>query len=253
MTATMVSAQRYLTGVRAVIDRLAESQAASIDAAADLVVAALRSGGLLQAFGTGHSEAVAMDFAGRAGGLVPTNRILLRDLVVFGDAAPEILHDNKLERDPEIAGRLYELAAPRPEDVFVMASQSGINGGVVEMALLIKQHGHRLIALTSAQHTVRVAPRHPSGRRLADIADVVLDNGAPYGDALLPLPGGGTVCPVSSVTNALIAQLLIAEVVRRIQAAGEEAPVYLSANVPGGDEHNHTLESRYAGRVRRTA
>jgi uncharacterized phosphosugar-binding protein len=253
MTATMVSAQRYLTSVRAVIDRVAETQASSIDAAADLVVAALRSGGLLQAFGTGHSEGVAMDFAGRAGGLVPTNRILLRDLVVFGDAAPEILHDNKLERDPGIAGRLYELAAPRPEDVFVMASQSGINGGVVEMALLIKQHGHRLIAITSAQHTARVTPRHPSGQRLADIADVVLDNGAPYGDALLPLPGGGTVCPVSSVTNALVAQLLIAEVVRRIQAAGEEAPVYLSANVPGGDEHNHTLESRYAGRVRRTA
>ena len=253
MTATLVSAQRYLTGVRAVIDRVAETQAAGIDSAADLVVAALRSGGLLQAFGTGHSEAVAMDFAGRAGGLVPTNRILLRDLVVFGDAAPEILHDNKLERDPGIAGRLYELAAPRPEDVFVMASQSGINGGVVEMALLIKQHGHRLIAITSAQHTVRVAPRHPSGQRLADIADVVLDNGAPYGDALLPLPGGGTVCPVSSVTNALLVQLLIAEVVRRLQAAGEVAPVYLSANVPGGDEHNHTLESRYAGRVRRTA
>lgn len=248
-----VSAHGYLTRVRDVIDRLVASEASGIDRAADLIVRALDAGGLLQAFGTGHSEAVAMDFAGRAGGLVPTNRILLRDLVVFGDAAPEILQDSRLERDPGIAHRLYELAEPRPEDVFVLASQSGINGGVVEMALLIKQRRHPLIAITSAQHTVRVAPRHPSGQRLADIADVVLDNGAPYGDALLPLPGGGTVCPVSSVTNALLAQLVVAEVVRRIEAAGEVAPVYLSANVPGGDEHNHTLESRYAGRVRRTA
>jgi len=249
----VVTADGYVSGIRSVIDRLADSQAANVTVAAELIADALGAGGILQAFGTGHSEAVAMDFAGRAGGLVPTNRILLRDLVVFGGEAPEILHNEKLERDPEIAHRLYEIASPRPEDVFVMASQSGINGGVVEMALLIKQRGHRLIAITSVEHTMRVAPRHPSGKRLADVADVVLDNGAPYGDALLSLESGGAVCPVSSVTNALIAQLVVAEVVRRIEAAGEVAPVYLSANVPGGDEHNHTLESRYAGRVRRTA
>ena len=249
----VVTADRYVTAVQSLIERIADTQATAVGDTAELIVAALRAGGILQAFGTGHSEAVAMDFAGRAGGLVPTNRILLRDLVVFGGAAPEILQNEKLERDPGIANQLYELAAPRPEDVFVMASQSGINGGVVEMALLIKQRGHHLIAITSAEHTARVAPRHPSGQRLADVADVVLDNGAPYGDALLSLESGGAVCPVSSVTNALIAQLVVAEVVRRIEAAGEVAPVYLSANVPGGDEHNHTLESRYAGRVRRTA
>jgi uncharacterized phosphosugar-binding protein len=248
-----ITAAGYVSAIQALIERIAATEADRVGAAAELIVGALRAGGILQAFGTGHSEAVAMDFAGRAGGLVPTNRILLRDLVVFGGAAPEILHNEKLEREPEIANRLYELAAPRPEDVFVMASQSGINGGVVEMALLIKQRGHHLIAITSAEHTIRVAPRHPSGKRLAEVADVVLDNGAPYGDALLSLRGGGAVCPVSSVTNALITQLLVAEVVRRIEAAGEVAPVYLSANVPGGDEHNHTLESRYAGRVRRTA
>lgn len=249
----VVTADRYVSGIRSVIGRLADSQAANVAVAAQLIADALRAGGILQAFGTGHSEAVATDFAGRAGGLVPTNRILLRDLVVFGGEAPEILRNEKLERDPEIAARLYEIASPRPEDVFVMASQSGINGGVVEMALLIKQRGHRLIAITSVEHTLRVAPRHPSGQRLADVADVVLDNGAPYGDALLSLESGGAVCPVSSVTNALIAQLVVAEVVRRIEAAGEVAPVYLSANVPGGDEHNHALESRYAGRIRRTA
>jgi uncharacterized phosphosugar-binding protein len=248
-----VTAHGYVAAIQSVIDRIALTQADNVSQAADHIAAALSAGGLLQAFGTGHSEAVAVDFTGRAGGLVPTNKILLRDLVVYGGADPKILEDEKLERDPSIAARLYEIAAPRPEDVFVMASQSGINGGIVEMALLIKQRGHKLIAITSVEHTVRVSPRHPSGQRLADIADVVLDNGAPYGDALLSLDSGGAVCPVSSVTNALIAQLVVAEVVRRIEAAGEVAPVYLSANVPGGDERNHTLESRYAGRVRRTA
>ncbi|GAB3939871.1 hypothetical protein GCM10027614_22680 [Micromonospora vulcania] len=111
----------------------------------------------------------------------------------------------------------------------MVASQSGINGSVVELAALVTERGHPLIAVTSVEHTARVAPRHPSGQRLADLADVVLDNGAPYGDALLPLEGGGAVCAVSSVTTALLAQLLTAEVVRRFHQAGE---VPLSTSPP---------------------
>jgi uncharacterized phosphosugar-binding protein len=253
MSERVVSARAYHDAIVDVLARMVDTETSPLERAAELIVRSLAGGGVIQAFGTGHSESLAMDLAGRAGGFVPTNRISLHDVVLFGDEKPEILHNEKLERDPEIAHRLYELAAPRPQDVFVVASQSGINGCVVEMALLIKQRRHHLIAITSAEHTARVTPRHPSGRRLADIADVVLDNGAPYGDALLPLASGGSVCAVSSVTNALLAQLLVAEVVRRIEAAGQVPPIYLSANVPGGDEHNHTLESRYAGRIRRTA
>lgn len=95
-------------------------------------------------------------------------------------------------------------------------------------------------------HTSRVEPGHPSGKRL-------IDNHAPYGDAVLPLPAGGTVCAVSTVTGAVLAQMIVAEVLRRLLDAGEEPPVYLSKNVPGGDDHNETLEARYAGRIRRTA
>ena len=248
-----VSAAAYAEATQTVIDRVVTNTGSEVAAAAGIIADALRAGGVLQAFGTGHSEALAMELVGRAGGLVPTNKISLRDVVLFGDAPREVLHNEKLERDPDIAHRLYALAAPSPQDVFVVASNSGINGCIVEFALLVKEHGHQLIAITSAAHTARVTPRHPSGRRLAEIADVVLDNGAPYGDALLPLPGGGTVGAVSSITAALLGQSLIIEAVRQLQAAGEVPPIYLSANVPGGDEHNHTLESRYAGRIRRTA
>ena len=248
-----VSAQAYLDALGPILAKVKRQADGPVQEAADLVVASLRAGGVLQAFGTGHSEALAMELAGRAGGLVPTNRISLRDVVIFGGEPPAVLGDGHLERDPSIARRLYELARPSPADVFVVGSNSGVNGSVVELARLVKRRGHRLIAITSFTQTAAVDSRHPSGTRLVDHADVALDNGAPYGDAVLPLPGGGTVCAVSSITSALLAQLVVGEVVRRLLEAGEAPPVYLSANVPGGDDHNSVLEARYTGRIRRTA
>ena len=252
MVAT-VSAEAYVAELRPVMDRVSEQASGPVQRAADLVVESLRAGGVLQAFGSGHSEALAMELAGRAGGLVPTNRIALRDVVLLGGESPDVLARGMLERDPAIAHRLYDLTKPEAADVFVIASNSGVNGSIVEMARVVKEHGHPLVAITSLDHSNGVDSRHPSGDKLVDHADVVLDNGAPYGDAILELAGGGKVCAVSSITAALLAQMLAAEVVRRLVDAGEKPPVYLSANIPGGDEHNDTLEQKYAGRIRRTA
>jgi uncharacterized phosphosugar-binding protein len=247
-----LSADGFLRVVTDTVERVSASQRKGVLRAADLIVAALQAGGVVHAFGSGHSEAFAMEVAGRAGGLVPTNRIALRDLVLFGGEPPSVLGP-MLERDPSVAHRLYALAPVEPGDVFVFASNSGVNGSIVEFATLVKERGHGLIAVTSLAHSAGVDSRHPSGRKLSDIADVVLDNGAPYGDATLPLPGGGAVGAISSITAALLAQQVAVEVVRRMVEAGEAPPVYLSANIPGGDEHNHKLEARYAGRIRRGA
>jgi uncharacterized phosphosugar-binding protein len=248
-----VTSSEYLRQIEAVVRRVGSGQQDEKNRAAKLLTESVRNGGVIQAFGCGHSEALAMEIAGRAGGLVPTNRIALRDIVLYGGDPLEALADPMVERGTEIAHRLYELAPVKPDDAFVIASNSGINGAVVEMALLVKERGHALVAITSAQHSAGVDSRHPSGRKLGDIADVVLDNGAPYGDATLPLPGGGAVGAVSSITAALLAQQLVTEVVANLLAAGITPPVYLSDNVPGGKEHNAHLEARYAGRIRRTA
>jgi uncharacterized phosphosugar-binding protein len=248
-----VSAEAYLQALAPIIGAVSEQASGAIQPAADLVVASLRANGVIQAFGSGHSEALAMEIAGRAGGLIATNRIALRDLVLLGGEPREVLSSGILERDPSVSRRLYDLVEPDPADLFVIASNSGVNGSIVELATVVKEHGHPLIAITSRQHTSGVESRHPSGKKLIDFADVVLDNHAPYGDSVLELPGGGKVCAVSSITAALIAQMLVAEVLRRLTEAGETPPVYLSANIPGGDDHNHALEARYAGRIRRTA
>ena len=176
----------------------------------------------------------------------------MRDLVLLGGEPPELLRSAELERDPQYSRKLYELSAAREGDLFIIASNSGVNGSIVELASVVKEKGHPLIAITSLQHTGGMDSRHPSGKKLIDFADVVLDNHAPYGDSVLDLPdGGGKVCAVSSITAALIAQMLVAEVLRRMTDAGETPPVYLSANIPGGDEHNNALEDHYSGRVRR--
>ncbi|MGW4947333.1 sugar isomerase domain-containing protein [Actinoplanes sp. NPDC004185] len=252
-----ITSAAYAEVIAEAITRVGNSQRDAVARAADLLTATLRAGGVIQAFGCGHSEALAMEIAGRAGGLVPTNKIALRDIVLYGGEPAAVLTDPQLERTPSVAHRLYDLAPIKPDDTFVIASNSGVNGAVVEMAQLVKQRGHALIAITSREHSARVDSRHDSGRKLADLADVVLDNGAPYGDAALSYSAGagtaGAVGAVSSITAALLAQQMVTEVVARLLALGITPPVYLSDNVPGGREHNKELEARYAGRIRRTA
>lgn len=243
----------------------ADAAAGGLDRAIDVMTTCIQGGGVIQAFGTGHSQAFAMEIAGRAGGLIPTNAISLRDLALYGSRDADELSGSAMERDPSVVEELFALYPIHPADVFAIASNSGVNGSIVGMALLAKQHGHPVIAVTSLEHTNAVTPKHPSGQRLADIADIVLDNRAPYGDTTVDVPiadsadsadsaspaGSVRVGAVSSVTAAFIAQLLTLGVTERIAATGAVPPVYISANIPEGDEHNNALEARYGNRIKR--
>ncbi|WP_432565448.1 sugar isomerase domain-containing protein [Kineococcus sp. SYSU DK003] len=243
---------------REVVDRLTRLSALAasggLDRAVDLLATCIASGGVVHAFGTGHSEAFAMEIAGRAGGLIPTNKVALRDAALFGNhAISELTGEPPLERDPAIARDVFDTVVRDPRDVFVIASNSGVNGSVVGLALLAAEHGHPVIAVTSLEHTRAVEPKHPSGKRLSEIADVVLDNLAPYGDATLSTVADVAVGAVSSLTAAHLAQLLTIGTVTALTARGQEAPLYVSANVPGGHDRNLAIEARYGNRLRRSA
>ena len=231
----------------------ADADAGRFDAAIDLMVGAIEGGGVIQAFGTASCEAFAMEIAGRAGGLIPTNKIALRDVVLRGSQDIAALSGSALERNPSVVDELFEITPIGPADVFIIASNSGVNGSIVGLALKAKETGHKLIAVTSLEHTKQVAPKHPSGKRLSEVADVVLDNRAPFGDSTLQFPGGIPVGAVSSITAAFIAQLLTIGTAQRIADSGGTPPLYISANIPGGDEHNHKLEALYQGKIRRSA
>ncbi len=245
-------ATRYADEVSSRLARLAQANA-PIDEAIALIADALDAGGVVQAFGTGHSEAFAMEIAGRAGGLIATNRIPLRTLVLRGKRDLSVLGGAELERDPGVAEELLSLFDIQPNDVFIIASNSGVNGSILGVALAAKARGHKVIAVTSLEHTARVPPKHPSGKRLSEVADIVIDNLAPYGDAALELEGGIGVGAVSSITAAFIAQRITIGVAETTRRRGKTPPVYISANIPGGDEHNRALEDLYGERIRREA
>ncbi|WP_091027612.1 sugar isomerase domain-containing protein [Microbacterium oxydans] len=232
------------------IGRVLETQQEAIAQATVLLTDAIGRGGIVQAFGTGHSRAVTLELAGRAGGLAAVGMMAVKDLVLFGDVAAADILDPKYERTPGLAARIYELAAPQPEDAFVIVSNSGINAAIVEMAALARSHGHPIVAITSRIHNASVATRDDSGRNLADQADVVIDNCAPAGDATIDLGDGVRIGAVSNLTGILIAQMLAEGITRELKRSTGAAPVFISANLPEGDAHNAALYTAYGSRVR---
>ena len=243
---------QFLHEVTSRLERLAGPNKA-IDDAVALVADSLEAGGVVQAFGTGHSEAFAMEIAGRAGGLIATNRIALRTLVLRGDRDVAELGGAEFERDPNVGENLLALFDIQPNDVFMIASNSGVNGSILGVALAARSRGHKVIAITSLDHTMKVTPKHPSGKRLSEVADIVIDNLAPFGDSTMQLEGGIGVGPVSSLTAAFIAQRITIGVAETMRQRGKTPPVYISANIPGGEEHNRALEDLYGERIRREA
>lgn len=234
-------------------NKVVETQQPNIQAAADLIVRALGNDGVIQVFGTGHSRSFAMEIAGRAGGLVPASRLAISDLVFFGDTPPLDVLDPLLERDATLARRLLDVHDIHPADVFVICSNSGGNGSTVELARLVKERGHSVIAVTSMDHTQAIESRHPSGQKLYELADVVIDNGGVLGDATLQLPTGGAITATSTLTGSLIAQMLVTEICGLLLEQEQQVPVLLSANIPGGDEHNDELMGRYGNRIKTAA
>lgn len=243
---------RYLSEVS---DRLAKLAGPhpQMDAAVTLLTDALANNGVIQAFGTGHSEIFTMEMVGRAGGLIATNRLALRALVLRGDLDVAALGGAELERDPNVGENLLALFDVRPADVFLIASNSGVNGSILGVALAAKARGNKVIAITSLDHTLKVTPKHPSGKRLSEVADVTIDNLAPFGDSTMALGDGTGVGPVSTLTSAFIAQRLTLGVADALRQRGQRPPVYISANIPGGDAHNRGLEDLYGERIRREA
>lgn len=229
------------------VNQFKASQMPLVKQAAKLLSNSLLQDGVIHVFGAGHSRTFGMEMCGRSGGLVPLNLVGLEDL--SGQGATEGITLIDLERDPQTAHRLMDMHDVRSGDAFIIVSNSGRNGSSVELALECKSRGVSVIVVTSMQHSSNVTSRHPGGLKLYEVADCTVDNCCPYGDTLIEIPGmEEKTGSASTVVGAFIAQLLTAEIIGHYLNAGKTPPVYISANVDGGDEHNSKLQQLYSHR-----
>ncbi len=198
----------------------------------------------------GHSN--EQDFLNRAGG--PAFLQPLAFSLSLNDPVADCLKDRPpaepFDRECELVRLALRAGNLRPGDLVAVGSVSGRNVRPVAIALTCRELGIRTIAFTSMPYTVQVDSAHPSGRKLAEVADVTIDNGAPYGDAAVEIPGcPQKIGPLSTLTGVAIVNALVAETVARLVAAHVVPPVFMSANVDGGDAHNAAQLKANAHRI----
>jgi len=223
----------YLSVIRTMLDELSEDSQA-LRLAADWCAAAVGGGGLVHVFGAGHSHMAAEEAFHRAGGLVPVNAVLVEWLMVHkGDGRAALL-----ERRPGLGEVIVSTEPVEEGDVFFVVSNSGRNPVPIEVAQAAKARGAKVVAITSKKHAEGVATRDPGGAKLSDVADLVLDNHAPLGDAAIEVQEGLKVGGASSVMTLAMIQTIVVETVKILLGQGIEPPVFKSGNVDGSDEWN---------------
>lgn len=237
----------YVETANNIIKKISTEGAPSIEKSAEVFADTLISGKKIFLFGTGHSHMLSEELFYRAGGLVNIQPILVEPLMLHISAS----ESTNAERVEGYAERIFDDYGMAEGDTVVIISNSGRNGVIVDMALLCKEKGLNVIALTNLEHTYAGASRHKSGKRLCEIADIVLDNFGCVGDACVEVEGiEGKICPTSTVTGALILNAIVAEAVDNCAKRGFNPEHFASSNVDGGDEINNALINKYKKEIR---
>ena len=203
----------------------------AISAVAKVIARAVTSERGVFAFGAGHAQAFAMELCHRAGGLPWFVDMSLEDLRPEKRDAACQLGDSVPERDPANGPRLLDYYSVKPGDVVLIASNSGRNGAIVELALECRRRDIYSAAFTSRAHSTSVESRHSSGKRLLEVADAVIDNHCPLGDATVEVEGIGRACAASTASFAVLAQMLNMGVIRELLEQRQPVRLFRSANV----------------------
>lgn len=245
-------ADDYFARATALLARAREQNAPTLKRLGAVIGQSVAAGGVIHTFGSGHSEVIAREIIGRAGGLVGISGLydptggFIENLVGYGT---------------KLAERYDRAYGLRAGETVIVISNSGKNSSPIEVALFAKQKKLHVVALTSVAMAQTVTTVHPGGRRLHEIADDTLDNCAPPGDAIVEIPaipGAGLTAeglakagPVSTVVGAMLLNLLSLEITEWLKAHGHTPPILRSQNLPGAIEYNRELAKKYQGRLSR--
>jgi len=252
-------AQTFLRLSRGLVD-IAESQLSQIQQAADWFAQSILAGRMVHVFGSGHSRIMVEEMWPRYGSFPGFNPIVelslsFHNLVVGANGQRQAMF---LENVSGLAERILRNFALRPTDSALVISSSGCNLVPIEMAEGFQKRGVKVVVIISRRHSEASPSKHPGGKKLQDFANLVLDTGAPPGDAMVSIPGlDAPVAPGSTVGGCLLINAIKAGVAARLTAAGQPPKVLCGAATVGAkraaeifeaayDEHSHRIARLYA-------
>lgn len=233
-----MTANRFLDAIAGVTARIQASQLGAIQAAGAAAADSIAVGRMLHLFGAGHSAIPVMEAFPRIGSFVGFHPLIELPLSFNGQVVGQMgMRQNSfLERTRGYAAEILANYALDARDSLMVFSHSGINALPVEMALLGRQRGLRVIVVTSLAHSLAQAARHPAGR-LCENADIVIDTCVPEGDALVEVPGVAyRVASGSTIAACIIVDAVVAETAAVLAGRGIEPVVYPSHNVAASAE-----------------
>ena len=230
---------RYIDRIMGLLETIDTVEKENIEKAGTMMAETIMNGGILITFGSGHSIVGAKEIVSRAGGLFPAKMIRDPSEGIF----------EKLEGSGTIITAKTEIL---PEDLVIIISNSGRNPAGIEIALKAREIGAKVLAVTSVESSKQLKSRHSSGKRLFEVADLVLDMHSEPGDASMTVEGiKEKVCGTSTVATVALLQSSVLYAVEYMVSKGFNPPIRISANVDGGTERSLEIEKKYAHRIYR--
>ncbi len=227
----------YFDGIGKIVERIRKTQSEKISEAAHVMAEAVHSGHLVHVFGSAHSAIPVMELFPRYGGYVGErgafhpvlNPRLLWWNVVGTGAVKDLLW---LEREKGYIENFLAEQDFQEGDVLLAFSHGGINAAPVEAAVYAKNHGMKVVAVTSMENQILVGKERPDVKKISDVAEICIDNCVPLEDALVPLYGRvEKVSAGSTIAIVTIAQSLNAQVAGELNEKGEKLKIFVSPNV----------------------
>lgn len=237
----------FLPRLIALLQEVEMLEDTAMEAAAEAAYRSILGGGLLHVFATGHSHMIVDEMFFRAGGLVPVNPITERSLMIQEGAIQSMYN----ERKSGLAEKILSDSNLNAGDTIIISSNSGINSVPVEAAIFAKEKGLTVVGITSLQASKELSARHDSGKKLYELCDIIIDNHVPVGDGLLSVPENGLVTGgASSFSSLFIAQRIVLKIENCYLTEGKLPPIYMSANLANGTEHNTALIAEYQDKIK---
>ncbi len=239
---------QYFTEIKKLLETIETKEKETMQQTVEVLTNAIVNNQSIFIFGASHAGILSEELFYRAGGLVLINPIFARELML--DTSP-VTHTSQMERLVGYGTAVLNNVPIKEKDVLIVHSVSGRNPVSVEVAYEAKKRGAIIIALTNVTYSKSVTSRHPSGKRLFEVADIVLDNHGAIGDACVTVEGlEQKVAPSSTVIGATILNSIIAATTQELCNRGmKNPPIFYSANIDGGDELNQKIYEQYKDNI----